>query len=123
MIERLPDPVAAARRLPQGSLVIVRARDADTRADWRWRTAPVARDARLDPPDRRRSRPGATVGANGFICRKRGPARRRIGGRSARLADHRRGPFLARGLRIAHADAVLLSPVFATASHPKAQPL
>ena len=117
--ERLADPVAAARRLPKGSVVIVRARNAARRHALAealcTQTAGLILLAADDPSLADR--------LHGLHL----PEKR------AREAAHwraRRPHWLitvaahsGQGLRIAYADAALLSPVFATKSHPKAQPL
>jgi len=115
---RLPDPRAAAARLPRGSAVI--ARDlppASLPGLKRLRVRLlVAGDGRLalrhhaglHVPDRR-----PTTGLLPFLRDRRG--------RLLTVAAHGRvGLARARRLR---ADAVLLSPVFATRSHPGAVPL
>jgi len=117
--ERLPDPVRAARALPRGSLVIIRARDAKRR-----RALAEALSAQT----------------NGFIL---------LAADDPALANHLHGLHLpearareaahwravrpgwvitvaahsALALRAPYADAVLLSPVFATRSHPGAPTL
>jgi thiamine-phosphate pyrophosphorylase len=123
---RLPEPAAAARRLPRGAGVVARGLSAPALR----RLARVARvrglvllvggDGRaalsaragLHWPDR-----AALPGHLAFLAARRG------GAPWARLsvAAHGRAG-LARGRRLG-ADAVFLSPVFATASHPGAAPL
>lgn len=117
--EKLADPLAAARRLPKGSIVIVRARDAKRRRllaeKLRARTSGLILLAADDPllanrlhglhlPEKR-SREAAHWRA--LRCKW-----------LITVAAHS-----ARSLRIAHADAALLSPIFATHSHPLARPL
>ncbi|HKD47464.1 MAG TPA: thiamine phosphate synthase [Rhizomicrobium sp.] len=117
--DRLADPVAAARRLPKGSLVILRARDPRRRRALaealRAQTSGLILLAADDPvlADR----------LHGLhLPEKR--AREAAHWRALRphwlitVAAHS-----GRSLHIAHADAALLSPVFATESHPKARPL
>lgn len=113
---RLADPLAAARALPRGSMVVVRARDAARRAALvgalidvsrtRGLTILVAEDAAL----------AVRLGADGLHL----PERR------AREAAHWRAlhprwiiTAAAHALRVLPSglDAVFLSPVFATASH------
>ena len=117
--DRLPDPLAAARALPKGSLVIVRSRDA-----------------------KRRHALGEALRAqtHGLIL---------LAADDPLLADHLHGLHLPeirardaahwralrphwvitvaahspRGLQAPYADAALLSPVFATKSHPGAKTL
>ena len=121
---RLPDPLPAVRSLPSGSLLIVRARDEKRRAQLAIQLRPIAWARGLilliaDDPELARA-----VGANGLHL----PEAR------ARQAAHWRGKnpgwlitasahSLRAVLAAREADAVLLSPVFATASHEKAKPL
>ena len=117
--ERLADPVAVARRLPKGSMVILRARDATRRhalaEAMRAETNGLILLASDDPvlADR----------LHGLhLPEKR--AREAAHWRALRphwlitVAAHS-----APGLRVPYADAALLSPVFPTKSHPKARPL
>jgi len=117
--ERLADPLAAARRLPKGSMVILRARDGVRRQALaellRADTSGLILLAADDPvlADR----------LHGLhLPEKR--AREAAHWRALRphwvitVAAHS-----GQGLRIAHADAAFLSPIFATKSHPKGQPL
>jgi thiamine-phosphate pyrophosphorylase len=123
--KRLPDPVPAAAALPRGSAVILRHYELE-------RTARRALARRLKRLCRRRrlklivagdSRLAHDVGADGLHLREAqlrgpipcGPAARRRGWLVTAAAHSPAGVLLAarRG-----ADAVLLSPVFATASHP-----
>ncbi len=122
--ERLPDPLAAARRLPPGAIVIVRARDAKKRAKLALalRVIAFARGLILliaDDPALVRA-----IGANGLHL----PEIR------AHQAAHWRAKnphwlitaaahSLGAVLRSGSADAVLLSPVFATKSHRNARAL
>ncbi|HTQ12590.1 MAG TPA: thiamine phosphate synthase [Rhizomicrobium sp.] len=120
--ERLPDPVAVARRLPRGSLIVVRARkharrEALARALKALTRAKGYKFVVADDPGL-----AARIGADGIHLTE---AR-------AKEAAHwraRRSRWLitaaAHSLRACRAgcDAVLLSPVFATASHPGAPAL
>lgn len=114
--ERLPDPAAAARALPRGSLVIIRARDGTRRralaemlsAETRGlillaANDPVLADALhgLHLPEIR-----AHEAAHWRALRP---------GWVITVAAHS-----ARALHAPYADAALLSPVFATRSHPGA---
>ena len=121
---RLPNPVPAVRALPPGSLVIVRARDPNRRASLAMQLRPVAWARGLilliaDDPQL-----ACAIGANGLHL----PEAR------AREAAHWRAKnptwlitasahSLRAVLRASHADAVLLSPVFATFSHKGVPPL
>ena len=115
---RLPDARAAASALPPASLVIVRARDAKKRAERALSLRPIARKRGLllliaDDPALAR-----VLGVHGVHL----PEAR------ARQAAHLRAQnpgflitasahSLRAALSISHADAILLSPVFATQSH------
>ena len=119
--ERLPDPLTAVSALPRGSMVVVRSRDAAKRARLAGAVARIARargltvviagDAKL------------AVLADGLHL----PERRL--GEAAAWRARRRGIVTAAihsltGLRKAgYVDALFLSPVFATASHPELRPL
>jgi thiamine-phosphate pyrophosphorylase len=117
--ERLADPVAAARRLPKGSIVIVRARDAARRHALADSLSTETHGLILLASDD----PVLADCLHGLhLPEKR--AREAAHWRALRphwvitVAAHSGS-----GLRIAHADAALLSPIFPTKSHPKAQPL
>ena len=121
---RLPDPVSAARALPHGSLVIVRAKEASTRAVLAMALRRIAWTRGLilliadDPALARR------VGANGIHLPET---------RAAEAAQWRvRNPHwlitasahsLGAVLKATKADAVLLSPVFVSLSHKDAPAL
>jgi thiamine-phosphate pyrophosphorylase len=117
--ERLADPVAVARRLPKGSMVIVRARD-------------VTRRQALAESLRRETNGLILLAADDPVLADRLHGLH-LPEKRAREAAHWRAlrphwlitvaAHTGKSLRIAHADAALLSPVFATKSHPKAQPL
>ncbi len=117
--DRLPDPLPAARALPRGSWIILRARDAARRTELaaalkmiahaRGLALLIANDAAL----------AARIGTDGL----------HLSQANARDAGHWRARHpqwiitaAAHSLRACtrDADAVLLSPVFATASHPGA---
>jgi thiamine-phosphate pyrophosphorylase len=117
---RLPDPLAAARALPRGSLVIVRARDAAIRARLLASLKPVARHRNLKlliADD-----PVLATRADGLHL----PEMR------AHESTHWRAlhpdwiiTAAAHGLFVRSRDvnAILLSPIFPTASHPAASHL
>lgn len=120
----LPDPAAAVACLPRGSAVIARHRD---------RTALEALARALAGPCRRHGvrllisgdgRLALSVGADGLhlpeAMARLGPRRRRPGWLVTAAAH---SPAALRRAAVAGADAALLSPVFATASHPAAPPL
>jgi thiamine-phosphate pyrophosphorylase len=114
---RLPDPLAAARALPRGSMVIVRARDASRREALLAALKPVARGRKLvlvvaDDP-------ALAAQADGLHLPQT----------KAKQAAHWRALHpdwivtaaahaLSVALGVCRADAILLSPIFATQSHP-----
>jgi thiamine-phosphate pyrophosphorylase len=117
--ERLADPLAAARRLPKGSMVILRARNAARRHALADALSAETHGLVLLASDD----PVLADRLHGLhLPEKR--AREAAHWRALRphwvitVAAHS-----GQGLRIAHADAALLSPIFATRSHPKAHPL
>ena len=120
----LPDPLAAVRALPPGSMVIVRSRDARRREQLALQLRGIAWARGLilliaDDPALARA-----IGANGLhLPELRAPEaahwRATNPGWLITAAAHS----LAAVLRVAHVDAVLLSPVFATRSHADARPL
>lgn len=121
---RLPDPMAAATALPPGSFLILRVREAGRRAELAWQLNPVVRARGLiflvaDDPALARA-----IGANGLHlpeaqARQAAYWRAKNPGWLITASAHSLGA----ALRAHHADAILLSPVFATQSHAKAQPL
>lgn len=127
---RLPDPLAAAADLPRGSAVILRHYDAPDRAGLARRLAGICRRRGILLLIAADWRLAVASGANGVHLpegmARRGPCAWGAG------APHRPGflvtaaahspAAIARAAR-AGADAVLLSPVFATASHPGAETL
>lgn len=123
---RLPDPLPAVRALPSGSAVVVREIESKRRAALIRQLRPVCR--------RRRIR--LLVAADEDLARQadglhlseklvRGGARRwRVSRRPGTLvtaAAHSAGAI--RRAAALEVDAVLLAPVFATASHPQARPI
>lgn len=117
--ERLRDPLRAARALPNGSLVIVRARDA-------------ARRHALGEALRQATRGLILLAADDplLAARLHGIHLPEIRAREAAHWRALRPDWIitvaahsARALHIAHADAALLSPVFPTKSHPGAPAL
>ena len=117
--ERLPDPLAAAEKLPPGSLIIVRARDAKRRAQLALQLRRIARARGLllliaDDPALARA-----LGANGLHlpqarARQAATWRARNPGWLITASAHS----LKALLQARFADAVLLSPLFPTPSHP-----
>ena len=118
---RLSDPVAAARRLPRGSLIVVRARDEAKRARLALSLKPITRSRGLTLLIAGDAALTARIGADGLHL----PEVR------ACEASHWRARHsnwiitaAAHSLRACRgADAVFLSPVFATGSHPDAATL
>lgn len=121
--ERLPDPLAAARALPRGSMVILRARQRSHRAklaaDLRRITRAagnrllIANDADL----------AGRVGADGLHLSEADAAQ---AARWRALRPHwiiTAAAHSARTTGLPALDAVFLSPVFATQSHPGTTPL
>ena len=117
--DRLPDPIAAARALPRGSLVIIRARDAKRR-----RALAAALSAETDGLILLAADDPVLADALHGIHLPEARAREAALWRAVRpgwvitVAAHS-----ARALHAPYADAVLLSPVFATRSHPGAPAL
>lgn len=115
--ERLPDPVKAARALPKGSLVIVRSRDAKRRHTLgeilQAQTHGLILLAADDPvlADR-------LHGLHLPEVRARDAAHWRALRPAWVITVAAHSP---RGLHAPYADAALLSPVFATKSHPQAK--
>jgi thiamine-phosphate pyrophosphorylase len=116
---RLPDPLAAARALPRGSMVILRARRDADRARLAAALIAIARARKLV-----------------LLIANDGPLATKIGAHGLHLSEDRacdaahwrmRHPdwlitvaahSLAACMRARYADAAILAPVFATASHP-----
>jgi len=127
---RLPDPVAAARRLPRGAAVVLRHYDAPDRAKLAEDLARVARERGLTLLVAGDWRLAAAVGAGGLHLPE-GLARhgllapalawRRRSGALLTVAAH--GERALRQAERLGADAVFLSPVFPTHSHPGAPTL
>jgi len=117
--DRLPDPCAAARSLPRGSLIVLRARDKQRRKELAAALARIARARSLflliaDDPELARSADGAhfpeaRMGALA-TWRARRPDWFLTTSAHSLAAVQRAARF--------GADAVFLSPIFPTASHP-----
>jgi thiamine-phosphate pyrophosphorylase len=124
---RLPDPLPAIARLPRGAGVIFRHYGDRERAATGARVARLARARRLvllvagDAGLAARLRADGVHLPERLAARARGLHRRRGSRWLVTAAAHSR-PALVRAAR-AGADAALLSPVFATASHPGAPAL
>jgi thiamine-phosphate pyrophosphorylase len=120
--ERLPDPLAAAKALPRGSMVVLRARDPARRAALAKSLARVARLRGLIlliAGDAMLAR--ATDGMHLPETRAAEAARWRA--RYPSILITASAHSLSALMRARHADAIFLSPIFATASHPNAKPL
>ncbi len=117
---RLPDPRPALDRLPRGSLLILRHRDADARRVWADRLLPVCRrrGIRLSIA----GDPGLAwrCGADGLHLSEAAAAHRppRPRRRCWIITAAAHSPAALRRAARIGADAALLSPVFATRSHP-----
>ncbi|MDE3114080.1 MAG: thiamine phosphate synthase [Pseudomonadota bacterium] len=122
--ERLGEPLAAARAMPKGSLVILRARDKESRAALALQMLRVvhARDLIF------------VIGDDPALAMRLGAHGLHLPEARASEALHWRATHShwlitaaahspAALCRARHADAVLLSPVLATASHAGARPL
>jgi len=123
---RLPDPLPAAAALPPGSGVIVRHHDVDARAALAGALKRLCRARRLRLLIANDWRLAAAVGADGVHLAEARLPRAPVAAFRARgwlvTAAAHGPPALWRAAR-AGADAALLSPVFATASHPGAAAL
>ncbi len=121
---RLPDPLEAVSRLPRGAAVILRHYDDPARETLARSLMKVCRERRVDLLVAGDPRLALRVGADGVHFPEHGA--RRISGCGAwrrprarflvTVAAHS-APALAAAARLG-ADAALLSPVFATPSHP-----
>ena len=123
---RLPDPSAAIARLPRGSGVILRHTDAVTRWAVARKIRPLCRARGIIWLIAQDWRLAAAVGADGVHLPERGPATGALLWRRQRkgtltMAAHSASAIL-RAARLG-VDAVVLAPVFATASHPAAKTL
>ncbi len=130
---RLPDPARAAAGLPPGSAVLLRHYGSPERERIGAALAGVCRDRRLDLIVAADAGLARRLGARGLhvpswlAARDGGRARREAWnwrgrpGRYVTAAVHGRRE-MARALALG-ADALIVSPVFATESHPAARPL
>lgn len=115
---RLADPVAAVRALPQGSMVILRARNDRVRARLAKELRPLTRARRIKLLIANDAELAARIGADGI----------HLSEALARQAAHWRAchprwiittaAHTLAATRDPHADALMLAPVFATQSHP-----
>ena len=118
---RLPNPLTAAARLPAGAAVILRDYDAPDRFELAMALAILCRARRLRFLVAADARLAARVGADGLhLPEGLIPRARRRWPRNWLITAAAHSPVaLWRAWRVG-ADAALLSPVFATASHPGA---
>jgi thiamine-phosphate pyrophosphorylase len=125
-LTRVPDPLAAARRLPRGAAVILRDRDAPARAAMAAALAKIARRRGLCLLVAGDGALAARVGAGGLHLPEAevslAPRWRRRRPDWLILAAAHSAAALRRAAR-ARVDAVLLSPAFPTESHPGAPAL
>lgn len=123
--QRLPDPAGAAERLPSGSAVLLRDYNLAAREALAYRLAEVARRRGLKLLIAGDAALAIRVGAAGIHLpeARAGEARRWRHRRQwlITVAAHSRQAL--HQAAMCGADAALLSPVFATASHPDARPL
>ena len=118
---RLPDPLAAAARLPAGTAVILRDHDAPDRLALAAALSALCRARRLRLLVAADAALAARVGADGVHLPERLVARTpRRWPRHWLVTAAAHSPAALWRARRAGADAALLSPVFATASHPGA---
>ena len=116
---RLPDPVAAARALPRGSMVILRARQAEHRRELALALKFVARARGLKLLIAGDAELAARIGADGIHlaetdAKQAAHWRARHGTWIITAAAHSFRALIA----ARHTDAVIVAPVFPTASHP-----
>jgi thiamine-phosphate pyrophosphorylase len=117
--ERLPDPLAAARLLPKGAMIIVRSRDSAKRVQLAYAMMALARSRGLLVLIANDAVLASRCGADGLHLSEANAHR------AAHWSALRPQWFIAaavHSLRAAvlrrYVDAIFLSPVFATASHP-----
>lgn len=124
-VERLEDPGALLANLPAHAAVILRHTDPVRRAVLARRIVPLAHRRHIRVLIAGDARLAARVGADGVHLSereaRRGPLRLRQPGWIVTAAAHSRRALVLAAR--AGADAALLSPVFATPSHPSAKPL
>ena len=119
--ERLPDPLSAARALPRGSMVVVRARQSAHRAKLARSLQAIAREHRLtllianDPALADRI---AAAGLHLSEANARGAAEWRARRPHWLITTAAHSLAACTRARQWGADAAFLAPVFATASHP-----
>ena len=116
--ERLPDPLAAARALPPGSMVVVRAREAGRRNVLAFAVMKIARARKLTVLIAGDAALARACGAHGVhLPEARSGEAAALRARSGLLITVAAHSFSTLR-RAKDVDAVFLSPVFPTASHP-----
>jgi thiamine-phosphate pyrophosphorylase len=115
---RLPDARAAANALPPASLVIVRARDAKRRAEHALALIPITRQRGLLLLIADDVALARAIGAHGVhLPEAKARQAAYIRAQNPEFVITASAHSLRAALCAVHADAILLSPVFATASH------
>lgn len=116
--DRLPDPLAAAKRLPKGAMVVVRARDDDKRNALAHALVAVARSHDLLVLIANDAALATRCGADGLHLSE-AKARQAVHWRAKRprwfisISAHS----LQSAMSAKHVDAIFLAPVFPTRSH------
>jgi thiamine-phosphate pyrophosphorylase len=124
--ERLPDPIVAAKELPRGSMIIVRARQTSHRAKLAEALHPITREREIklvianDPILARRVR---ADGVHFSEDRAREAARWRVRHPKWVITTAAHSLHSCRIASVALADAAILAPVFPTKSHLDRYPL
>lgn len=130
--ERAPDPEAALRRLPRGAALIWRAYEGEPERDELRRLTSLARRRGILLLVAGAPQLAARTGIMGLHLPERETRRPRSGpyviprlrpARGLALTAACHSEMAIRRAAAAGADAVLISPVFATRSHPQAEPL
>ena len=116
--ERLPDPLAAARALPQGSLVILRARQVAHRAKLASALMPIARARRFYVSIAGDPALAARIGAHGLhLPEARAHEAAHWRGLRPRWLITVSGHSLRASSAARYADATIVSPIYPTQSH------
>lgn len=122
--ERLPDPAAAARLLPKGAMIVVRARNNEHRARLAYQLVALARARNLIVLVANDAKLASEAGADGLHLSQANAAQAmhwravRPGWFISAAAHDLRSAISAKAV-----DAVFLSPVYPTASHPDVRAL
>jgi len=124
--ERTPDPLPAIANLPRGSLVILRARDATRRRDLACKAAHLAQRRGLMLSIAGDASLAAEVSADGLHLAEseiEKAGRYRSTDKSLLLTAAGHSAYAVLRAHLAGVHAVLLSPIFATQSHPDRPPI